>query len=98
MKCYIAGVVLLAVTVNHSRAESNCLLTKSAYERLNTGMTYEEAIRALGCEATQVSDTEVAGIRRLTYIWSGGEATSTSHISAIFEDGKLTRKDQSGLR
>ena len=97
MRCYIRAAVLVALAVGPARAQQDCRVSSLVYERLTTGMTYEEVVRVVGCEGSQVSDTEIAGAHRFTYVWSAGEATNTNHINAIFENGKLIRKDQSGL-
>jgi hypothetical protein len=80
--------------------------TKAKYDSLQIGMTYEEAVKAVGAEGSLVSNKRLSkGVPKpgekdeqvsyaKTYEWKNSKDT---WISAVFEDGKLVRKGESGL-
>ena len=70
-------------------------VTLAQYNRLQTGMTLEEAQGVVGLGGTEMSRTEVGGISTLVIEWKNPDGSS---LDATFQNGKLANKTQSGLR
>ncbi len=80
--------------------------TKAKYDALQLGMTYEEAAKVVGAEGSLVSDKRLTpGVPRpgekeenmshaKTYQWKNSDS---KWMTAVFVDGKLVRKGESGL-
>ena len=74
---------------------ANASITLSNYERLQTGMTYEQACEILGKAGTEMSRTEMAGYVTVMYGWQGD---GVANMNAMFQNGKLVSKAQFGLK
>ncbi|MBI3580980.1 MAG: hypothetical protein HY098_02710 [Nitrospinae bacterium] len=80
--------------------------TKAKFDALQLGMTYEEAVKVIGAQGELVSNKRLSpGIPKpgekdeqvsyaKTYKWKN---SADKWITAVFENGKLTRKGESGL-
>jgi hypothetical protein len=65
------------------------------FNRLQTGMTYAQAVQILGKEGEKLSSNEMGSYKIEMYQWDGdGDAK----INAFFENGKLDSKLQFGLK
>lgn len=74
------------------------LLTKSAYDRLEKGMTFDEVCAIIGNPNEKITESGAPGERAHTvmYMWYGGSSL-LSNASILFQDGKLLEKFQAGL-
>jgi hypothetical protein len=72
-------------------------VTMVNYQRLQTGMTYEEVVAILGSPGQELSSNEIAGIRTVMYMWSGGSFTG-ANMNAMFQNDGMVQKAQFGLR
>jgi len=66
------------------------------YSRLKTGMNYEQVVKILGKEGTELSSTEFAGVKTVMYKWDG--EGFGANMNAMFQRNKLTTKAQFGLK
>jgi hypothetical protein len=66
-------------------------VTLAKFTALRTGMTYAEATSVMGISGTEVIRTE----HDISYLWRNPDGTN---VNATFQDGKLTRKAQFGLK
>lgn len=65
------------------------------YQRLETGMSYAQAVSILGKPGVEMSSNELAGIRTVMYQWEG---RAFANMNAMFQNDKLIQKAQFGLR
>lgn len=70
-------------------------VTMAMYRSLKPGMGYAEVVKVIG-EGEERSSNNIAGADTVLYAWPG-EAWGSS-MNAIFQNGKLVQKSQSGLR
>lgn len=74
----------------------NSKVTMANYNRLRTGMTYEQVVAILGKEGTELSSNDIAGYQTVMYQWEG--ESFASNMNAMFQNGKLMQKAQFGLK
>ncbi len=70
------------------------VVTMAEYNRLQTGMTYQQAVEIIGAPGEELSRSELAGTLTVMYSWSnlGG-----SNMNAMFQNNGLVNKAQFGL-
>ena len=92
-----AALVFGLSTTAH--ADNDCA-TKAGYERLSTGMTYRQAVAALGCEGEELSSSEMAGFKTVMYAWvgSGVSGLMGGNMNAMFQNDRMVNKAQLGLK
>jgi len=71
-------------------------ITLAKYMKLNTGMTYDDVVSILGKNGVELSSTEIAGIKSVTYKWDG--VSFASNMNATFSNNQLVSKAQFGLK
>jgi hypothetical protein len=70
-------------------------LTLEKYNRLQTGMSYKDAVGVIGSEGAQTSSSTIAKTSTVSYKWEGKKF---ERIFATFRDDKLASKSQSNLK
>jgi hypothetical protein len=70
-------------------------LTYAKFERLGTGMSYDEVAGIIGRSGREAASSFIAGHSFVTYTWSEPDG---ANISATFQDGSLVSKAQAGLQ
>lgn len=75
--------------------QSAAKATMDKYNRVETGMTYDEVVAIMGGDGELSSDTEIAGVSSKLYMWDGENIASNCSIT--FSDGKVSSKSQFGL-
>lgn len=73
-------------------------VTKANFEKIKTGMKYEEVVKILGKEGELISENELAGYKTSMYQWEGDEGDFGANMNAMFQNGKLVSKSQFGLK
>lgn len=71
------------------------VVTKAEYDALQTGMTYEQAMRIIGETGEELSRNELAGFTTVMYQWQNSDG---SNMNAMFQNGGLIQKAQFGLK
>lgn len=74
---------------------SQVTVTAEQYDKVQTGMTYDEVKKIMGGDGESLSETEIAGQTAEMYTWSGGSLGSNCTIS--FTNGEVSAKSQFGL-
>ena len=67
------------------------------FSRLNTGMSYDDASRTIGCRGTELSRVDYGDYSTVMYMWEG-TGTLIGNMNATFQNGRLIAKAQMGLR
>lgn len=75
-------------------AKDSTGVTMDNFNKLKTGMTYEQVVKILGEEGTVLSENEMSGYRTVMYQWKGGYV---ANMNCMFQNGKLISKAQFGL-
>ncbi len=65
------------------------------FNAIDTGMTYDDVVKAVGGPGTPESYVEIAGSVEEGYVWEGDSLGSSATI--MFSDGKVSNKSQVGL-
>ncbi|MBS0476496.1 MAG: DUF4124 domain-containing protein [Proteobacteria bacterium] len=71
------------------------VITMTAYSRIETYMTYEEAVAVLGQRGVEMSRSYIAGYDTVMYQWVNRDG---SNMNAMFQNDRLIQKAQFGLR
>jgi hypothetical protein len=66
------------------------------YNRVKTGMKYNEVVAILGKEGIEQSSNEIGGVTTVMYQWEG--ESFGANMNAMFQNGKLISKAQFGLK
>jgi hypothetical protein len=67
------------------------------FNRIETGMTYEQVVGIVGGPGEQLAHTEIAGYVGDVYMWHG-EGGLGANSNVQFQNGKVIGKAQFGLR
>ncbi len=70
-------------------------LTEEKYDSIETGMTYDEVVNIIGEDGTNISESEVAGIKTVIYEWTASDSWGNANIT--FQNGKVVNKAQFGV-
>lgn len=70
-------------------------LSMAKYDQLQTGMTLADAVRIIGSEGSQTSNSTSGSYKTATYKWEGDK---NARIYVIFKDDKIQSKSQSNLK
>jgi len=79
----------LSTTTNREGAG----VAMESYNKLQTGMTYEQAVSILGEEGKEMSSNDIAGYKNVMYMWKAG-GFSVGNMNAMFHNGALLQKAQ----
>jgi hypothetical protein len=69
-------------------------VTMAEFERLETGIDYEEAVRIIGAPGEEISRSELLGTSTVMYSWKNA---GMSNMNAMFQNDRLITKAQFGL-
>jgi len=72
----------------------NRSVTMAEFNTLRTGMSYREAVRAIGESGEELSRSEIGSITTVMYAWKNRDG---SNMNAMFQDDALVTKAQFGL-
>jgi len=76
-----------------STKRSGAGVTVENYNKLQTGMTYEQVVDILGEEGKEMSSNDIAGYKNIMYMWKAG-GFSIGNMNAMFQNGALVQKAQ----
>ena len=71
------------------------IITQAKFANIREHMTYAEVCAVIGVPGSEVGRSEIAGDRTVMYNWSNANG---SNMNALFQNGELNSKTQSGLR
>lgn len=66
------------------------------YNRIQTGMSYDEVVQILGEQGSEMSSNDIGGYKNIMYMWKAG-GFSGGNMNAMFQNGALIQKAQFGL-
>jgi hypothetical protein len=92
---FLAGVFNIDEITEVARAPGSPGVTLANYERITTGMTYDEVVAIFGGPGVRTAQIRVGGEWLEFYSWKaveGGQATIT------FKNGVVSTKSQNDLR
>lgn len=69
-------------------------LTAETYGQISEGMTYDQVVAIVGPPESELSSSDIGGIRTVVYGWKGG---LLANANMTFQDGRLVSKAQYGL-
>lgn len=77
-----------------SNQQTSIKYTKSMYDKVETGMSYEQVKAILGDGEEQAS-TEAAGVKTKVYMWENSDG---SNMNITFQNDKMIGKAQANLK
>lgn len=80
-----------------TKEASGAGVTLANFQKLETGMTYEQVVEILGDPGEELSRSDIAGYTTVMYSWNG-EGGFGANMNAMFQNGKMVSKAQLGLR
>ncbi|WFR56012.1 Ig-like domain-containing protein [Anaerocolumna sp. AGMB13025] len=80
---------------NPSSPDTDTYITKTAYDKLNNDITYDNAVDIIGINGSIVSTSSDNGQQIVTYIWYG---ENDSSATITFQDDKLSSKSEKNLK
>lgn len=83
------------VTPSIARPTANRGVSMSAYERLVTGISYQQACTIIGFDGVEQSRSDLGRTTTVMYAWKG---QWPKNMNAIFQNDELVSKAQFGLR
>ncbi|MFD1424671.1 DUF3862 domain-containing protein [Laceyella tengchongensis] len=84
-----------AMSTPEPAVKENDEVTMEEFKKIKNGMTYEEVVKIIGFEGTEMSSTEIGGIKTIMYSWQNDDG---SNMNAMFQNNKLNTKAQFGLK
>lgn len=90
---FIIGVLVLPILFGISGGD----ITLSEFNKLQSGMSYEEAVKIIGSKGEVMSESNLLGIHTIMYSWSGGGSAGANAI-IMFQNDRVISKTQIGLR
>ena len=72
-------------------------LNLEKFNKIETGMTYQQVVDIIGEEGTVLSESEIANIKTIIYSWNE-EGSIGANANITFQNGKVTAKAQFGLK
>jgi Skp family chaperone for outer membrane proteins len=75
-------------------ASKNLGITKAAYDRIQTGMTYRQVVEIIGQQGEELSRNSIGGEETVMCQWT---TRTGPNMNAIFQGGRLVQKAQFGL-
>ena len=96
----LATIIVAAMVLSAPALAGNDCATRDGYLKLQTGMSYAQAKKIIGCEGEEVTSSEMAGFKTIIYMWYGGGLSSLSgaNMNVMFQNDKLINKAQMGLK
>lgn len=85
------------IAADATKEASGAGVTMANFNKIESGMTYEQVVELLGEEGTVLSQSDVAGFHTVMYTWNG-EGGFGANMNAMFQNGKLVNKAQLGLK
>lgn len=70
------------------------IVTRTEYERIKEGMTYDQVKAIIGAPGEELSRSNMAGYMTVMYSWTNANG---SNMNAMFQNGALINKAQFGL-
>lgn len=78
-------------------SEQEASLDLEKFNKIQTGMTYEEVIGIIGEEGTVMSENQIGNIKTTMYSWNG-KGSIGANANVTFQNGKVISKAQFGLK
>lgn len=94
----IIGIVAFSNGSNNkdNDDDNKCYITLDKFNKIQSGMSYNQVKEIVGCEGTVVSESEYMGTKMTIYSWYGKDGISNANIN--IENDKLLNKSQIGLK
>jgi hypothetical protein len=89
------GKLVSKSQANLTERNGTAELTQDKFNKVNTGMSYDEVKAALGSDGEMSRISKIGNSTSTSYTWKGPKY---ERVFATFKDDKLTNKTQSGLK
>lgn len=93
LKLVTAIALVIAASQFSIFGQTRVRFKRGASEQIQTGMTYEEAVKIIGSEGAMNLDSYSATNKTSSYKWEGN-----GRMSISLKDGKISSKSQGNLK
>ena len=83
--------------VSSSNTVNDSSITLDEFNRIETGMTYDEVVNIIGSYGTELSRSEIAGYTTVILMWEGSGSLG-ANANVTFQNGSVMAKAQFGLQ
>jgi hypothetical protein len=92
---FLGGVFNLGEITDVAQGPGSPRVTLANYERVQTGMTYDEVAAVFGGPGVRTAQIKVGGEWLEFYTWKD---VGDGHATIVFKNGRVSDKSQNGLR
>ncbi len=85
------------ITTGTEATQKHEKLNLEKFNKIETGMTYEQVVAIIGEEGTVLSESEISNIKTIIYSWYG-KGSIGANANITFQNGKVISKAQFGLK
>lgn len=85
------------ITTGTEATQKHEKLNLEKFNKIETGMTYEQVVTIIGEEGTVLSESEISNIKTIIYSWYG-KGSIGANANITFQNGKVISKAQFGLK
>ena len=85
------------ITTGTEATQKHEKLNLEKFNKIETGMTYEQVVAIIGEEGTALSESEISNIKTIIYSWYG-KGSIGANANITFQNGKVISKAQFGLK
>jgi len=85
------------ITTGTEATQKHEKLNLEKFNKIETGMTYEQVVAIIGEEGTVLSESEISNIKTIIYSWYG-KGSIGANANITFQNGKAISKAQFGLK
>ena len=91
----LVGFILIFYVFPHiTLIGPTVIVTRSQYDQISEGMTYEQAVAIIGHPGNELSRNDLGGFQTVMYSWRNSDG---SNMNAMFQNDRLISKAQFGL-
>lgn len=93
---FIIIIGIAALSGGSDEDNNKCYITLDEFNKIQSGMSYNQVKEIVGCEGTVVSESEYMGTKMTIYSWYGKDGISNANVN--IQNDKLLNKTQVGLK
>lgn len=96
----LVAIIVAVLIITMPSSGNKPTISKAEFDRITTGMTYEEVVEIIGSKGEVLSDTDLgfgSEYRTAIYMWEG-EGQTGANANITFQGGKVISKAQMWLK
>lgn len=93
----VIGIVTTVILNSSNENLHTEYITLEEFNKIQTGMTYDEVVNIIGSNGTLSSESEVTGYHTQIFTWQG-YGVPGANANVTFQNNKVVTKAQAGLK